>query len=86
MAKISHVTTLKRVAEMLGEDEEFLHDIAYVNMDDAHGLINVIGVEGESGMSFTDCGIEGLKELLKEDWAEEFRNPETNPLRKHYHK
>ena len=82
MARISHVTTIRRVAEMLGEDEEFLHDVTLGSMDDAHGLLGLHGVEGESTIAFTDDGIEILKEMLKDDWVEEYRNPETNPWRK----
>ena len=82
MARISCVTTIRRVAEMLGEDEEFLHDVTLGNMDDAHGLLRLYGVDGESTIAFTDDGIDNLKEMLEDDWVEEYRNPETNPYRK----
>ena len=61
--KVSHVFTLSHVAEMLGEDEEWLFEVAE-EMDTEDGQLWVVGV-GENGMmAFTDDGIENLKELI----------------------
>ena len=40
--KVHHVTTIARVAAMLGEDEDWLWDLA-VDMDQLDGLIWVYG-------------------------------------------
>jgi len=42
MAGISHVFTIARVAEMLGEDEDWLHDIC-IEMDPEDGRLTVLG-------------------------------------------
>lgn len=62
--KVHHVTTINRVAEELGEDEDWLRDVAN-EMDVEDGVIWVYGV-GEDGVrAFTDFGIENLMELVK---------------------
>jgi hypothetical protein len=55
--KVHHVTTINRVAEDLGEDEDWLRDVAN-EMEIEDGAIWVYGV-GEQGIqAFTDFGIE----------------------------
>jgi hypothetical protein len=62
--KVHHVYTIARVAEMLGEDEDWLWDVAN-EMDPEDGQIWVYGPADESIMAFTDFGIETLAELVK---------------------
>lgn len=62
--KVHHVTTITRVAETLGEDEDWLHDVAN-EMDVEDGVIWVYGVGEDSVMAFTDFGIETLTELIR---------------------
>jgi hypothetical protein len=67
--KVHHVHTIARVAEMLGEDEDWLWDVA-TEMDQEDGLIWVYGPGDESVMAFTDFGIEtltGIIEIYKAD-------------------
>jgi hypothetical protein len=67
--KVHHVRTIARVAEMLGEDEDWLWDVAS-EMDQEDGLIWVYGPGDDSVMAFTDFGIEtltGLIEIYKAD-------------------
>ena len=67
--KVHRVTTITRVAEQLGEDEDWLRDVAN-EMDTEDGLIWVYGVGEDGVMAFTDFGIETLMELItmyKED-------------------
>jgi hypothetical protein len=67
--KVHHAHTIVRVAEMLGEDEDWLWDVAS-EMDQEDGLIWVYGSGDESVMAFTDFGIEtltGLVEIYKAD-------------------
>jgi hypothetical protein len=62
--KVHHVTTIDRVANNLGESEDWLHDIAN-EMEIEDGVIWVYGV-GEDGVTaFTDFGIENLIDLIK---------------------
>jgi hypothetical protein len=62
--KVHHVHTITRVAEMLGEDEDWLWDIAN-EMDQEDGLIWVYGLGNDGIMAFTDFGIETLTGLIE---------------------
>ena len=62
--KVHHVTTIDRVANDLGESEEWLHDIAN-EMEIEDGVIWVYGVGEDGVMAFTDFGIENLIDLIK---------------------
>ena len=71
------VPTISRVAEQLGEDEDWLSDVAS-EMEIEDGVIWVYGV-GEHGiMAFTDFGIENLIELIR-------MHKENPDLLKHLH-
>ena len=62
--KVHHVHTIARVAAMLGEDEDWLRDVAS-EMDQEDGVIWVYGPGDESVMAFTDFGIENLTGLIE---------------------
>lgn len=62
--KVHHVTTINRVANDLGEDEDWLQDVAS-EMDAEDGRIWVYGVGEDGVMAFTDFGIETLMELIR---------------------
>ena len=62
--KVHHVRTIARVAEMLGEDEEWLWDVAN-EMDQEDGLIWVYGPGDDGVMAFTDFGIETLTGIIE---------------------
>jgi hypothetical protein len=62
--KVHHVHIITRVAEMLGEDEDWLWDVAN-EMDPEDGVIWVYGPGDDSVMAFTDFGIETLKGLVE---------------------
>jgi hypothetical protein len=64
--KVHHVHTLARAAEMFGEDEDWLLDIA-CEMDAEDGLIRIYGPgnDDESILAFTDFGLETLGDLIK---------------------
>ena len=67
--KVHHVHTFARVAEMLGEDEEWLWEVAN-EMDAEDGLIWVYGPGDDGVMAFTEFGIEtlaGIIEIYKAD-------------------
>lgn len=68
MAGIAHVFTISHVANLLGEDEEWLRDIS-IGMDPEEGRLWVIGI-GEDGVpAFTDYGIDCLKQIIIEERA-----------------
>ena len=62
--KVHHVTTITQVAKDLGEDEDWLSDIAN-EMEIEDGVIWVYGVGEDGVMAFTDFGIENLIALIK---------------------
>ena len=62
--KVHHVTTCNRIAEQLGEDEDWLRDVASA-MEIEDGVIWVYGVGEDGVLAFTDFGIESLIELIK---------------------
>ena len=64
MHVISRVRTIDRVAKDLGEDVDFLFDVA-IEMEPEDGLIWVLGLGDESLMAFTDDGVDSLVELIK---------------------
>jgi len=63
MAAPSYVFTIGRVAEMLGEDEQWLQTIAD-DMEPEDGCLTVCGTDDLSTTAFTSFGIENLKELM----------------------
>lgn len=62
--EVHHVTTIARVAEQLGEDENWLWDVAN-EMDLENGLIWVYGPCEDAVMAFTDFGIETRTGLIE---------------------
>ena len=63
MAAISHVFTIARVAEMLGEDEDLLQEIC-IEMDPEDGCLTVLGPGEETIAAFTRFGVDNLTELV----------------------
>ena len=62
--KVSHVRTIDRVAKELGEDVDFLSDVA-MEMETEDGVIWVLSLDDESVIAFTDFGVDSLVELIK---------------------
>src|SRR5207248_7097676 len=56
----AHVPTVNRVAEQLGEDEDWLRDVTS-EMEIEDGVIGVYGVGEDGVLAFTDFGIESLR-------------------------
>ena len=65
MAAIGHVFTISRVAEMLGEDEDWLQDLS-IDMFPEDGCLRIIGTGEETIKAFTDYGVECLKDLIRD--------------------
>lgn len=64
MAAPSAVFTIARVAEMLGEDADWLLDVA-LEMTPEDGCLSVHDVNDEGTTAFTSFSIENLKELIE---------------------
>ena len=68
MAAITAVFTITYVAEMLGEDEDWLWELS-IDMFPEDGCLRVYGV-GEDGVTaFTGYGIECLKQIIADERA-----------------
>jgi hypothetical protein len=65
VAAITHVFTISRVAEMLGEDEDWLHDLS-IDMLPEDGRLWILGTGDEEITAFTDLGVECLQDLIRE--------------------
>jgi hypothetical protein len=63
MAAISSVFTIARVAELLGEDEDLLHEVS-LDMEPEDGVLWIYGIGGEEVLAFTAFGIENLRDLI----------------------
>ena len=62
--KVHRVTTIDCVAKELGENEDWLRNIAN-EMDTEDGVIWVYGVGEEAVLALTDFGIDNLVDLVK---------------------
>ncbi len=78
MAAISAVFTIGHVAKMLGEDEDWLHDLS-IDMFPEDGCLWVYGV-GEDGVpAFTDFGIDCLRQIIADKRAAKTEPPQAKP-------
>jgi hypothetical protein len=68
VAAISAVFTIGHVAKLIGEDEDWLHELS-ICMFPEDGCLHVYGV-GEDGVTaFTQYGIECLKQIVDDERA-----------------
>ena len=66
MAAISAVFTISHVAALLGEDEDWLHDLS-IHMFPEDGCLHVYGI-GEDGVTAcTRDGIECLQQIIADE-------------------
>jgi len=63
MPAISSVFTIRRVAKLLGEDEDWLHEISNVMPED--GACWIYDVDDDGILAFTPEGINNLRELIE---------------------
>ena len=79
MAAISTVFTIGYVANLLGEDEDWLFELS-IGMEPEDGSLWVYGV-GEDGVpAFTRDGIDNLREIITEERAAG-KGPPVKPLK-----
>jgi hypothetical protein len=62
MAAPSFVYTIAYAAELLGEDEEWLHELAE-QLEPEDGRLWIYDTDDRATLGFTERGIESLKEL-----------------------
>ena len=78
VAAISAVFTIGYVANLLGEDEDWLHDLS-IDMFPEDGCLWVYGV-GEDGVpAFTEYGIESLRQIIADERAAGRAPPQVRP-------
>lgn len=78
MAGIPCVFTITRVAEILGEDEEWLHGLS-MGLDPEDGCLWVLDVGDREVQAFTEYGIECLKEIITDQRADGNAPPKSKP-------
>ena len=69
MAGKPYVFTIARVAEMLGQDEEWLHELS-MGLDPEDGCLWVYDINEREVQAFTEYGIECLKEIIADQRAD----------------
>jgi hypothetical protein len=69
VAGISFVFTIARVAEMLGEDEDWLFELS-MGLDPEDGCLWVHDINEREVQAFTEYGIECLKEIIADQRAD----------------
>jgi hypothetical protein len=62
--KIWSIKTIAMVAQELGEDEDWLHEIS-IEMEPEDGVIWVYGVGEEGVPAFSEFGVENLLNLIE---------------------
>ena len=63
VAAITRVYTIAYVAKMIGEDEDWLHDLT-IDMDFEDGRLTVYDVGDDGTTALTDFGIENLHQII----------------------
>ena len=68
MAAIATVFTIARVAELLGEDENWLQDLA-IDLNPEDGCLWVHDIDEREVVVFTEYGIECLRQIIADQRA-----------------
>lgn len=63
LAAIAHVFTISYVAELLGEDEDWIDELS-IDMFPEHGCLSIYDGKDDAVTAFTDEGIENLKQTI----------------------
>jgi hypothetical protein len=78
LAAIAAVFTIGYVANMVGEDENWLYELS-IDMFPEDGCLRVYGV-GEDGVTaFTEYGIECLRQIIADERAARRAPPQVKP-------
>jgi hypothetical protein len=65
VAAPGHAITIRRAAEILGEDEELLWEMA-TDMEPQHGRLWIYDTDDQQTVAFTQNGMEYLRDMLPE--------------------
>jgi hypothetical protein len=80
MAAIAHVFTISYVANLIGEDEDWLHELSG-DMFPEDGCLWVYGV-GEDGVpAFTKDGVENLRQIIADQRYAGREPPSVKPAK-----
>ena len=66
MAAISAVFTVSHVANLLGENEDWLQELS-IDMFPEDGCLYVYGLGDDGVTAFTQDGIEGLRQIIEDE-------------------
>ena len=78
VAAIVAVFTIGYVANMLGEDEDWLHDLS-IDMFPEDGRLYVYGIGVDGVTAFTEYGIECLRQIIADERAAGNAPPQVKP-------
>jgi len=65
LAAPSNAITIRRAAEILGEDEDLLWEMA-TDMGPEHGRLWIHDIDDQQTVAFTPMGIDSLREMIPE--------------------
>ena len=68
MAATAAVFTIGYVANLLGEDEDWLYELS-IDMFPEDGCLHVYGVDGDGVTALTEYGIECLRQIIADETA-----------------
>jgi hypothetical protein len=78
MAATAAVFTIGYVAKMLGEDEDWLHELS-ISMFPEDGCLHVHGVGDDGVTAFTEYGIECLRQIIADEREAAHAPPKIAP-------
>ena len=76
MAAISAVFTIGYVANMLGEDEDWLFKLS-IDLFPEDGCLHIYGLGENAVIAFTSAGIECFKQIIADQRAAENASPQV---------
>ena len=80
LAAVAAVFTIGYVANMLGEDEHWLHELS-IDMFPEDGCLHVYGVGDDGVTAFTEYGIECLQQIIAHERAAGNAPPQVKPTK-----
>ena len=80
VAAIAAVFTIGYVANMLGEDEDWLHELS-IDLFPEDGCLWVYGVGEDGVVAFTQDGIECLQQIIADERAAGRAPPQVKPTK-----
>jgi hypothetical protein len=78
VAAISAVFTISYVANLLGEDQDWLHELS-IDLFPEEGCLRVYGIGEDGATAFTEYGIEYLQQIIADEKAAGRAPPRIKP-------